>query len=59
MATMTLSPEKIGRPTHRKTTAILVNLSAEDYANASVAARINQETLGEWISNLVNLALKP
>jgi hypothetical protein len=53
------APKKIDRVKSRKATEVLVRLSAKDYKDALLAAKLSHETLPEWISSLVNVALQP
>jgi hypothetical protein len=38
---------------------VVVRLSAEDYRNATTAAKISNQTLSDWISSMVNVSLQP
>ena len=44
---------------NRKTFAVLVTLSTDDYKRACAAAKAHNETVEEWIGSLVNTALQP
>ena len=59
MSELMSAPRKIERAMNRKATEVLVRLSTEDYKNALLAAKLSHETLPEWISSLVNVALQP
>jgi hypothetical protein len=52
------APKKASRP-FEKSVDVVVTLTAEDYKKAIVAAKLSRETVAEWISSLVNIALQP
>jgi hypothetical protein len=38
---------------------VVVSLTAKDHEDATLAARASNETLTEWISSLVHIAIQP
>ena len=53
------SPKTIVKEAKQTTRDVSVTLTEEDFSRAWVAAEFSNETISEWISSLVNMALMP
>lgn len=46
-------------PAPKKTVRVVVDLTVEDHKLALIAAKLQKESVGQWIAGLVNMALMP